>query len=106
MLGEGGSLRDNDQQLDRERSHDDDQLVAGEHVTCVYNNQYVPPGSGLTIQKIALGGTGTFGYTVSGAGGSHHASATTTTAPTNAQARMIPSVKKAPTFPGDLSRAG
>jgi len=86
LLGEGGSLRDNDQQLDRERSHDDDQLVAGEHVTCVYNNQYVPPGSGLTIQKIALGGTGTFGYTVSGAGGSHHASATTTTtgAPVNA----------------------
>jgi hypothetical protein len=56
-------------------------LVAGEHVTCVYNNHYVPPGSGLTIRKITLGGTGSFGYRISpasGGGAADRASATTT----------------------------
>jgi hypothetical protein len=53
-------------------------LVAGEHVTCVYANRYGPPAGGLTISKITRGGTGSFGYAVSGGGGSHSLRATTT----------------------------
>ncbi len=53
-------------------------LVAGEHVTCVYTNRYVPPPGGLTIRKITEGGVGTFTYTVSGGGQTRHVSATTT----------------------------
>ena len=53
-------------------------LVAEEHVTCVYTNRYVPPAGGLTISKITRGGTGSFDYAVSGGGGSHTARATTT----------------------------
>jgi hypothetical protein len=62
-------------------------LVAGEHVTCVYTNQYGPPAGGLTITKITRGGAGTFGYVISGDGGSQHAQATTTKAgvPVDAQ---------------------
>jgi uncharacterized repeat protein (TIGR01451 family) len=39
-------------------------LIAGEHVTCVYTNRYVPPSGGLTIRKVTVGGVGQFGYTV------------------------------------------
>ena len=56
-------------------------LVAGEHVTCVYTNRYVPPSGGLTIRKVTTGGVGQFGYTVtpvSGHGGVRLARATTT----------------------------
>ena len=56
-------------------------LVAGEHVTCVYTNRYVPPTGGLTIRKLTTGGVGQFGYTVTpvpGPGRIHHATATTT----------------------------
>ena len=56
-------------------------LVAGEHVTCVYTNRYVPPSGGLTIRKLTIGGVGTFAYTVkpaSGHGRIHRAHATTT----------------------------
>jgi Domain of unknown function DUF11 len=55
-------------------------LVAGEHVTCVYTNRYVPPQGGVTIRKITLGGVGSFGYTISGGGQTHTAKATTTEA--------------------------
>ena len=56
-------------------------LVAGEQVTCVFTNRYVPPPGGLTIRKITVGDVGTFAYTVrptSGGGLTKHASATTT----------------------------
>ena len=56
-------------------------LVAGEHVTCVYTNRYVPPSGGLTIRKLTTGGVGEFGYTVtpvSGHGSVRLARATTT----------------------------
>jgi len=56
-------------------------LVAGEHVTCVYTNRYVPPSGGLTIRKLTTGAVGKFGYTVtpvSGHGRIHHVTATTT----------------------------
>ena len=56
-------------------------LVAGEHVTCVYTNRYVPPSGGLTIRKLTTGGVGQFGYTVtpvSGHGSVRLARATTT----------------------------
>ncbi len=53
-------------------------LVAGEHVTCVYTNRYVPPPGGLTIRKITEGAVGTFTYTVTGGGQTKHVSATTT----------------------------
>ena len=52
-------------------------LVAGEHVTCVYNNKYVSPAGGLTISKITRGGKGSFDYAVTGDGGSHSLRATT-----------------------------
>ena len=44
-------------------------LVANEHVTCVYTNTYVPPVGGLVIDKITRGGVGTFSYKVSPSGG-------------------------------------
>ena len=53
-------------------------LVALEHVTCVYTNRYIPPPGGLTISKVTRGGVGTFSYSVTGDGGIHRASATTT----------------------------
>ena len=56
-------------------------LLAGEHVTCVYTNRYVPPSGGLTIRKVTIGGVGQFGYTVtpvSGHGSVRLARATTT----------------------------
>ena len=56
-------------------------LVAREHVTCVYNNAYVPPAGGLTIRKLTSGGVGSFDYVVtpvSGGATSHHLEATTT----------------------------
>ena len=54
-------------------------LVANEHVTCVYTNTYVPPVGGLSIQKITRDGGGQFGYTVApgGGGASRHEVATT-----------------------------
>ncbi len=55
-------------------------LVALEHVTCLFTNQYVPPSGGLTIQKVTSGAVGTFRYVVtpaSGGGGVHRVSATT-----------------------------
>jgi len=56
-------------------------LVANEHVTCVYTNTYQPPVGGLTIAKITRGGTGRFKYTIAPAGGgsAHQSTATTTT---------------------------
>jgi hypothetical protein len=39
-------------------------LVAGEHVTCVYDNAYVPPRGGLDIEKTTHGGVGSFDYRV------------------------------------------
>ncbi len=39
-------------------------LVADEHVTCVYTNEYVPPSGGLTIRKVTIGRVGTFSYSV------------------------------------------
>ena len=55
-------------------------LVAGEHVTCVYSNTYVPPTGGLTIRKITKGGVGSFRYLISPVSGgqSNRAQATTT----------------------------
>jgi uncharacterized repeat protein (TIGR01451 family) len=55
-------------------------LVAGEHVTCIYSNEYVPPKGGLTIRKVTRGGVGLFAYRVTPASGgkSHLAHATTT----------------------------
>ncbi len=54
-------------------------LVAGEHVTCVYDNTYVPPTGNLTIDKITRDGVGSFGYTVTHPGGpDHHLTAHTT----------------------------
>jgi Domain of unknown function DUF11 len=55
-------------------------LVATEHVTCVFTNTYVPPPGGLVIQKVTRGGVGTFGYTVTpeSGGEAHDVSATTT----------------------------
>ena len=56
-------------------------LVAGEHVTCVYTNRYVPPSGGLTIRKLTTGGVGQFDYRVtlvSGRGSVRLARATTT----------------------------
>jgi len=56
-------------------------LVAGEHVTCVYTDRFVPPHGGLTIRKMTIGGVGRFEYTVtlvSGHGETHYAHATTT----------------------------
>lgn len=54
-------------------------LVANEHVTCVYTNTYQAPRGGLTIEKITRGGVGQFAYTVApnGGGASRHAVATT-----------------------------
>ena len=55
-------------------------LVALEHVTCLFTNQYVPPSGGLTIQKVTSGAVGTFRYvvtSVSGGGDVSRASATT-----------------------------
>jgi hypothetical protein len=62
-------------------------LKPEDHVTCVYNNRFVPPHGGLTIAKTTRGGTGNFGYVVSGGGESHPAHATTTEAgvPVNAE---------------------
>jgi uncharacterized repeat protein (TIGR01451 family) len=68
-------------------------LVAGEHVTCVYTNSYVPARGGLTIRKVTPGGIGQFGYTVtpaSGNGSAHHAHATTTTAKVAVDAQPSP----------------
>jgi uncharacterized repeat protein (TIGR01451 family) len=56
-------------------------LVAGDHVTCVFTNSYVPPPGGLTIRKVTRGGVGRFRYSVapaSGGGRTHTAQATTT----------------------------
>ena len=54
-------------------------LVAGEHVTCVYTNTYVPPPDGLVIQKVTRGGVGSFDYEVKSSGHeTHHVTATTT----------------------------
>jgi hypothetical protein len=66
-------------------------LEPEDHVTCVYNNRFVPPHGGLTISKITRGGTGSFGYVVSGGGESHHAHATTTEAgvPVNAEPSLL-----------------
>jgi uncharacterized repeat protein (TIGR01451 family) len=54
-------------------------LVAEEHVTCVYTNQYHVPAGGLVIDKVTGGGTGSFQYTVTpdDGGASHHSTATT-----------------------------
>ncbi len=55
-------------------------LRSEEHVTCTYQNTYVPPPGGLTIVKVTGGGAGRFAYVVtplSGPGGTHHAAATT-----------------------------
>jgi uncharacterized repeat protein (TIGR01451 family) len=54
-------------------------LVANEHVTCVFTNTYQQPVGGLTIDKITRGGVGTFAYTVnpSGGGAARHVAATT-----------------------------
>ncbi len=66
-------------------------LVAGEHVTCVYINRYVPPAGGLTISKITRGGTGTFSYAVSGGGATQAAKATTNVpnVPVNAMPSLL-----------------
>jgi hypothetical protein len=53
-------------------------LQPEDHVTCVYTNRFVPPPGGLTIAKITQGGSGRFGYVVSGGGAAHTAHATTT----------------------------
>ena len=56
-------------------------LIAGEHVTCVYTNRYVPPSGGLTIRKLTSGGVGQFHYMitpVSATGKIRLAQATTT----------------------------
>ncbi len=39
-------------------------LGAEDVVTCVYNDEFVPPESELTIRKVSIGDTGTFGYKV------------------------------------------
>ncbi len=44
-------------------------LVGGDTVTCTYNNTYVPPPGGLAIEKITLGGTGSFSWLVTPLGG-------------------------------------
>ncbi len=46
-------------------------LVAGDHVTCVYTNQYVPPQGGLTVRKVTTGGVGTFPFVVTYPSGRH-----------------------------------
>lgn len=43
-------------------------LVAGEHVTCTFTNEYGAPPGGLRITKITNGGVGTFHYTVTPVG--------------------------------------
>ncbi len=55
-------------------------LIAGEHVTCLFTNTYVPPPGGLVIRKVTRGGIGSFDYTVTpvGSGGSRQVTATTT----------------------------
>ena len=40
-------------------------LVAGDTVTCTYSNTYVEPPGGLAIEKLSIGGTGTFSWLVS-----------------------------------------
>jgi Domain of unknown function DUF11 len=57
------------------------QLVADEHVTCIYTNTYQPPVGGLTIAKITRGGVGRFKYTVAAGGGGRHRSTATTDTP-------------------------
>lgn len=57
-------------------------LVAGEHVTCVYSNRYVPPTGGLELRKVTTGGVARFGYSVSPAsGGEQHIAHATTIEP-------------------------
>jgi hypothetical protein len=55
-------------------------LVAGEHVTCVFTNTFQEPPGGLVIQKVTRGGVGSFDYEVSpsSGGAAHHVTATTT----------------------------
>lgn len=54
-------------------------LAGGDTVTCTYTNSVTPPPAGLTISKRTLGGTGSFGFSVTGAGGnSQHQTITTT----------------------------
>jgi len=55
-------------------------LRSEEHVTCTYQNTYVPPPGGLTIVKVTRGGAGRFAYVVtplSGPGSTHRVAATT-----------------------------
>ena len=55
-------------------------LVAGEHITCVFTNTFQEPPGGLVIQKVTRGGVGSFDYEVkpSSGGAAHHVTATTT----------------------------
>ncbi len=57
-------------------------LVAGEHVTCVYSNRYVPPPGGLVIRKVTRNGVGTFRFRVTrSSGGRGRIVQATTTVP-------------------------
>jgi uncharacterized repeat protein (TIGR01451 family) len=55
-------------------------LVASEHVTCVFTNTFQEPPGGLLIEKVTRGGVGAFDYTVTPTSGgeAHHVTATTT----------------------------
>lgn len=53
-------------------------LAAGDHVTCVYTNVYGAQG-GLTIRKQTVGGTGSFNFDVTPAGGGSSQTVTATT---------------------------
>ena len=39
-------------------------LAPKDHVTCTYEDEFVPPPGKLTVRKLTLGGTGTFGFAV------------------------------------------
>ncbi|HEX4520260.1 MAG TPA: DUF11 domain-containing protein [Gaiellaceae bacterium] len=54
-------------------------LAAGDTVTCTYSDSQTPPTGGLSLSKTTIGGTGTFGYTVSSSSGGSVATATATT---------------------------
>ena len=61
-------------------------LVAGDHVTCVYTNEYVPPTvlptlGGLYLRKITTGGVGRFGYVVTPPSGKPVSAQATTSQP-------------------------
>jgi uncharacterized repeat protein (TIGR01451 family) len=68
-------------------------LLAGEHVTCVYSNRYVPPAGGLELRKVTRDGTGRFTFEITPTSGGEsrtvHAATTEPNVPVDAEPSLL-----------------